>query len=191
MKYLLITCVALLMLGCKKDDPIQPPATSDLIVLRVTADSNNTTYRFDGAKTYQVNQSSGNFDSLPLFIEKEIKGDFGTATIHWQPDLTPVLKVTQNFLSIQQFIVPTSFDSVQGYAKAANPASLPSESRFQTVDWHLPNPPDYAAIWPAIADLEVVQKHVASNKKIGVYYFFISPVQGEQKWSWLIFLENN
>lgn len=190
MKYLLLTCAALLVLGCKKDDPTQPPASTRVTVLRVTADSSNTSYRFDGGKEFKVAATNGNFDSLPLFIEKDIKGDFGSASIIWQPDMTPLLRVTQNFLSIQQFIVPTSFDPAQGYAKAANPASLPSESRFQTVDWHLPNPPDYAAIWPAIADLEVVQKHVASNKKIGVYYILINPGPINSKWSWLIFLEN-
>ncbi len=190
MKYLLFTCAVLCWVGCKKDDPTQPPASTNVTVLRVTADSSNTSYRFDGGKEFKVAATNGTFDSLPLFIEKDIKGDFGTATIHWQPDLTPVLKVTQNWLSIQEFILPANFDDSQHFNRIPNPVAQPADSRFQLIDWHLSNPPDYAAIWPAIADLEVVQKHVASNKKIGVYYFFISPVQGAQKWSWLIFLEN-
>lgn len=184
MKQFLIFICIILLFGCSNDD--ESNKTSSIVLLQV----DYVTNVFEGGKEISISEAISSPDTIPISIDYNAPGDFGSIALYYQPTNEMIFNGTIIWMGLGQISFPNDFVSAGNFSQMDSEIEQPDSTKFQTVFYDLYNQSiDYANIWNAINNLELVANYLNGHKKIGLFLYTPSVGAGNPNdWDWFVIL---
>jgi hypothetical protein len=193
-KIFLLAGLCGLMASCADDNnntTNTPPDVSGNKVLALKVDLLTNT--FEGAKVLE-------FDSLDDFtvaVDYNPPGDFGDVTLNYAEAQQPLFAGSIIWMGTGQITYP-DFEPASAFESSNGAAIQPANEDFELIangegeaaPWQSL---EYASIWDAIDNLEVVKAYRVANPNAAVKLYLYTPSVGvgnPEEWDWIIFIKN-
>lgn len=145
---------------------------------------------FEGGAELMFSVDKDSLDTIPIQVDYKSPGDFGNITLYYQPTDEMIFDGGVIWMGTGQINYPKNFMSDEEFDVLETPMELPDVSEFQIIFYNLSDSPiDYASIWSAINNLEIVEDYLKYNKKIGLFLYTPSVGVGNPaEWDWFVIL---
>lgn len=180
--YILLLCS--LMTACSKE--ISKLHDNQLLLLQV----DYVTHTFEGGKVLSIDSEITAVDTIPIIVNYLPAGDFGNISLFYESEDQMIFDGSIIWMGTGERKFPVDFASVNDFSTIENPIPKPDNSKFQFIHQNsLLEDFDYQSIWDAISNLEVVEEHLTSHKKIGIFLYTPSVGAGDPNtWDYYVIL---
>lgn len=168
------------------------PTENKVLMLKVDL----LTSEFEGGKELTFDDAS----TFTIAAEYDAPGDFGGIKLKYEELNAPLFEGTVHWMGLGEISYP-EINPAQSFNTIENAVSLPNESLLDVVEYlpfatpldEWPYTPDYATLWHAVDNLEIVKEYRENNPNAKVNFFLYTPSVGvgnPADWDWFIILKN-
>ncbi|MCO6147184.1 hypothetical protein [Flavobacterium sp. NRK1] len=193
-KFLLFgLCLSLMACSEESSAPVDnSPTENKVLMLKVDL----LTSEFEGGKELTFDDAS----TFTIAAEYDAPGDFGGIKLKYEELNAPLFEGTVHWMGLGEISYP-EINPAQSFNTIENAVSLPNESLLKIVEYlpfatpldEWPYAPDYATLWHAVDNLEIVKEYRENNPNAKVNFFLYTPSVGVGNpagWDWFIILKN-
>lgn len=184
--------ITTLFLSCfedNDDDGMLGNVDNKVVLLKV----DYQTHTFEGGKELAFGQSAG----FTIASEYEAPGDFGSIELIYEELGQTLFEGTIVWMGLGERSYPESLLAVDDFVTVPEAVEMPSQTLFENVMYDefafYPEDLDYASLWEAIDNLQIVQTYRASNPDGTVSIFLYTPSVGAgdpADWDYYVILKN-
>jgi len=186
---MLLLTIVILLSGCTSEEQNTKATQNKVMLLKVDF----TTNIFEGGKELAFGETT-NFTISPIY---QSPGDLGNITLKYQELDEKIFDGTIIWMGTGKRNYPENINSPESFIINPTPLQIPNLDFFQTVNYsefpHYPETINYAGIWNAIDNLEVVAQYRNSNPNSQINLFLYTPSVGggdPEEWDWYVILKN-
>lgn len=192
MKYSTLLIFAIFLFTCSNSDHnmVLPVNENKVLLLKVDF----TTTALEGAKELIF---EGNSENFTINYDYQAPGDFGNIRLMYQELNEAIFDGSIIWMGTGEMAFPDSLISAENLNTIDAPVEIPPAALFQNVMYdefaYYPEDIDYATIWDAIDNLELVSEYRANNPNSTINVFLYTPSVGvgnPLEWDYFIILKN-
>jgi hypothetical protein len=192
MKNYILLIFSILLFTCSNadDNTAVPVENNKVLLLKVDF----TTTTLEAAKELIFED---NTDTFEISSDYQSPGDFGNIKLFYHPLNELIFDGSIIWLGLGEMVFPESMISVENLNTIDNSMAMPCTSLFQNVIYdefaYYPDDMDYATIWEAINDLELVSEYRTNNPNGTINVFLYTPSVGVGNpldWDYFMILKN-
>jgi len=189
MKNILLLTILILLSGCSSEEQNTKVIQNKVMLLKVDFTSNT----FEGGKELIFDEST----SFTISSIYQSPGDHGNITLKYQELDEKIFDGAIIWMGTGERSYPENINSPASFNISSTALEIPNLDLFETVDYseftHYPETINYAGIWNAIDNLEVVAQYRNSNPNSQINLFLYTPSVGggnPEEWDWYVILKN-
>ncbi len=129
------------------------------------------THDFEGGKEMEFDNTGYENDSLPITVNYQSPGDFGSIELIYNPSGEQIFKGTIVWMGCGDIIFPKSFVDPDDFDQIQNTVAPPDTNFIQEIFNENVSDSIFANIWNSVSNLTLVQQYMQAGNKVGIFLY--------------------